>query len=175
MDEGDVKRGLHGWLVEAREGFPGTGSLHLCCGQHPARTRMLEGVPVECLRTVRVGRVGGFRVLPGMPEKGCIKAGPASSLPSPTSPRQPLGPDRPAPLGDQSSFRTQGQSPGRLHPCIRQEASGKCLSPEPQFSYLSKRLCHSPLTPSWGVQKPPGEGCFLGSCSTRPVVGAMGQ
>lgn len=34
---------------------------------------MLEGVPVECLRPVRVGGVGGFRVLPGMPEKGRMK------------------------------------------------------------------------------------------------------
>ena len=45
VDEGDIKRGLHGWLVEAREGFPGICSLHLCCGQHPAQTRTLEHVP----------------------------------------------------------------------------------------------------------------------------------
>lgn len=39
VDEGDVKPGLHGGLIKAREGFPGIGRLHLGRGQHPAQTR----------------------------------------------------------------------------------------------------------------------------------------
>lgn len=58
MDEGDVERGLHGWLVEAREGLPGVCSLHLCRGDHPAQTRTSELVLGDCLRPVRVGGWG---------------------------------------------------------------------------------------------------------------------
>ena len=49
VDESDVERGLHGWLVKAWEGFPGICRLHLCRGQHPARSRGLEGMPAKCL------------------------------------------------------------------------------------------------------------------------------
>lgn len=36
MEQADGERGLHRWLVEAGEGFPGVGRLHLGGGDDPA-------------------------------------------------------------------------------------------------------------------------------------------
>lgn len=102
-----------------------------------------------------VGGGGWSRELLGL--QGAGKAGLAESLPHPGSIWAPTGQ---LTRGDQSSFWTRGQSPGRLQ--RRMGRGTKCLPSEPQFSCLNKghspHLRPAPRSGGWG--HPPGEGLW---------------
>lgn len=95
VDEGDVKYGLHVWLIEAGEGLPGIRSLHLRCGHHSVQIRVLERV---------------------LQKKGCMEACPnllTALHPTPRSCRTLVNK-----LPQETKASRLHPNPGRLHACV---------------------------------------------------------